>query len=316
MIKLGIETFSYHLQMDAGLMDAFGFVDAARELGLDGVQINIGPGRGTYGHLGSIDPGHLRELREEVARNGMFIEIDTRGTDPDFIIRSLHLCSDLGADVLRLYAPPENDLDVALDKAVTGFRTVLPVCQDLGVRIAFENHEYETSERILGVVRTVDSEWVGTHVDTGNSMMMWENPVNATKALSEFAVSSHLKDHVVVRQKNEVAVAGVTLGEGNASCAECFQILCEESPLKRVVIEDCYGYRAPFRIPQHLGAGAKLGQGAFEIVEPPYDPAFIPAPRADRSPAQVTAAIAFQKASVQKSVAFVKSLLAGTDPQL
>ena len=102
----------------------------------------------------------------------------------------------------------------------------------------------------------------------------------------------------------------------NASCAECFQILCEESPLKRVVIEDCYGYRAPFRIPQHLGAGAKLGQGAFEIVEPPYDPAFIPAPRADRSPAQVTAAIAFQKASVQKSVAFVKSLLAGTDPQL
>lgn len=312
MIKLGIETFSYHLQMDTGLMDVFGFVSAARKLGLDGVQINIGPGRGTYGHLGSIDPGHLRELREEVTRNGMFIEIDTRGTDPDFITRSLHLCSDLGADVLRLYAPPENDLDAALDKAVTGFRTVVPVCRDLGVRIAFENHEYETSERILRVVRAVDSEWVGTHVDTGNSMMMWEDPVMATKALSEFAVSSHLKDHVVVRQNDEVAVAGVTLGEGNASCAECFRMLCEASPLERIVIEDCYGYRAPFRTPQHLGAGAELGQGAFKIVEPPYDPAFIPALRTERSPAQTAAAIEYQKASVEKSVAFVKSLLADT----
>jgi len=315
MIKLGIETFSYHLQMDTGQMNTLGFIDKARELGLDGVQINIGPGHGTYGHLGSIDSGYIRELREELAKNRMFIEIDTRGTDPDFITRTLHLCADLGADVLRLYAPPENDLDAALDKAVTGFRTVVPICQDLGIRIAFENHEYETSDRILGVVRAVNSEWVGTHVDTGNSMMMWEDPVEATKALSEFAVSSHLKDHVVVRQNDSVAVAGVTLGEGNASCAECFRILSEESPLKRIVIEDCYGYRAPFRIPQHLGAGAKLGQGAFKIVEPPYDPAFIPAPRADRSPMQMTAAIEYQEASVRKSVAFVKSLLTKVDVQ-
>ena len=307
-MRLGIETFSYHLQMDPGLMDVFGFIDAARRLGLDGVQINIGPGRGTYGHLGSSDPGHLREVREQVARNGMFIEIDTRGTDPDFITRTLQLCSSLGADVLRLYAPPEDDLDAALAKAVTGFRAVLPVCRDLGIRIAFENHEYETSDRILEVVRAVESEWVGTHVDTGNSMMMWEDPVRATKALSEFAVSSHLKDHVVVRELDRVAVAGVTLGEGNASCAECFRIL-SASPLERIVIEDCYGYRAPFRTPQHLGAGGELGRGAFVVVEPPYDPAYVPAPRADRTPDQAAAAIEFQKASVERSVAFVKSLL-------
>jgi 3-oxoisoapionate decarboxylase len=191
-MKLGIETFSYHLQMDTGQMDVFGFIAAARKLGLDGVQINIGPGRGTYGHLGSADSGHLREVREEVTRNGMFIEIDTRGTDPSFLHQMLHLCDELGADVLRIYAPPENDLNVALDKAVAGFCAILPVCRDLGIRIAFENHEYETSDRILGVVRAVDSEWVGTHVDTGNSMMMWEDPVKATRALSEFAVSSHL----------------------------------------------------------------------------------------------------------------------------
>jgi len=308
-MKLGIETFSYHLQMDTGQMDVFGFIAAARELGLDGVQINIGPGRGTYGHLGSADSGHLREVREEVIRNGMFIEIDTRGTDPIFLHRMLHLCAELGADVLRIYAPPEDDLNVALNKAVEGFRAVLPVCRDLGIRIAFENHEYETSDRILGVVRAVDSEWVGTHVDTGNSMMMWEDPVKATRALSEFAVSSHLKDHVVVLQDGEPVVAGVTLGKGNASCAECFRILAEESPLKRIVIEDCYGYRAPFRTQQHLGAGTVLGKGAFQVLDPPYDPAFIPAPRAQRTAKESAAAIEYQKASVQRSVAFVKSLV-------
>ena len=139
-------------------------------------------------------------------------------------------------------------------------------------------------------------------------MMMWEDPVKATRALSEFAVSSHLKDHVVVLQDGEPVVAGVTLGEGNASCAECFRILAEDSPLKRIVIEDCYGYRAPFRT-QHLGAGAVLGKGAFQILDPPYDPSFIPAPRAQRTAEESSAAIEFQKASVQRSVAFVKSLI-------
>ena len=39
-MKLGLETFSYHLAFSAGVMDVFSFIDRAAELGMEGVQLN------------------------------------------------------------------------------------------------------------------------------------------------------------------------------------------------------------------------------------------------------------------------------------
>jgi len=89
-------------------------------------------------------------------------------------------------------------------------------------------------------------------------------------------VTSHFKDHVVVASDTGPLVAGVTLGTGNIDCAECFRILAQESPLTRLVIEVCYGYAAPFRCSPEEGGGARLGAGAFRVLEGPFDPSWIP----------------------------------------
>jgi len=230
-------------------MDIFGFIERTQELGLDGVQVNIGPAINSFGHLGSDDPGFVREVRAAVESAGFFIEIDTRDTDYDFLTRVLKLCSAIGADVLRLYAAPDGDVSEGLQRAATDLARIVPVCANLGIRIAFENHEHETSEEILTVVRQVDSPWVGTLVDTGNAIMVWEDPVDAVRDLAHFAVSPHLKDQVVYEEAGETVVAGVTLVQGSTNCEESFRILAEESPLERINIEVCYDYRAPFRRP-------------------------------------------------------------------
>ncbi len=271
---LGMETFSYHLAFQAGEMDVFGFIQRCAALGLDGVQLNAeGPGPG---HLGSYNPGHLQAIREMTEDLGLFVEVDTQGTDPQHLANMLNICNALGADVLRLFVSCGGDLAQELSQAPRHLREVVPMCADLGVRIGVENHEYETAEDVLSIVRQVDSEWVGTHVDIGNSMMVWEDPVAAVAALAPYAVSSHFKDHVVVVADDQPIVVGVTVGTGNIDCAECFRILAEESPLERVIIEVCYAYSAPFRRPQQQGAGGRLGQGAFRIVEGPFDPSWIP----------------------------------------
>ena len=75
---LGIESFSYHMAFCLGRMDVFGFIRRAAELGLDGVQINIGVANsGRWGHLGDADPGRLREVRECIEGMGLFVEVDT-----------------------------------------------------------------------------------------------------------------------------------------------------------------------------------------------------------------------------------------------
>lgn len=304
-MQLGLETFSYHLHFGFGRMEIPGFIRRCAELGLDGAQLNLGQ-LGPYLRAG----GTRQEVRELAVELGLWLELDTRGTDPQHLTNMLHLCDAVGADVLRTYASCGGVLADELAQAPADLRAVVPLCQELGVRIAFENHEYETSADILRVVEQVGSGWVGTHVDTGNSMMVWEDPAAATRALAPLAVTSHLKDHVVIVEDGLPLVVGVTNGTGTAECAECFRILCEESPLQRVVIEVCYGYSAPFRRPESKGAGGRLGEGAFRVVEGEHPLSWL-CPHPGRVPVeQREELLAWQEASVAESLAFVRSLSA------
>ena len=303
---LGLETFSYHSWFGQGTMDVFGFIERCAQLGLDGVQLNVN-GR-NFGHVGGDDPGRIREIRQMIEDLGLFVEIDSRGMQPGHLTTMLRLCEAVGADVLRTYASCGGDLAQELAEAPGLLRQVVPVCADLGVRIAVENHEYETSDQVLEIVRRVDSERVGTHVDTGNSMMVWEDPVEAVKALAPFAVSSHFKDHVVVMDDDRPLVAGVTLGTGSIDCGECFRILADESPLERLIIEVCYAYSAPFRCLPGEGAGGRLGDGAFRLIEGPFDPSWILLRSGQGSRPTPEQIMEWQHQSVVESVAFVKGL--------
>ena len=307
---LGLETFSYHRWFACGRMDVFDFITRCAELGLAGVQLNVnGP---NLGHLGGADAGRLREVRQWVDQHGMFVEIDSRGTDPEHLVAMLGVCEAVGADVLRTYVSCGGDLARELAEAPGHLRQVVPRCADLGIRIAVENHEYETSAEVLDVVRQVDSEWVGTHVDTGNSMMAWEDPVAAVAALAPLAASSHFKDHIVVTDP-EPLVVGVTLGTGSIDCAECFRLLAESSPLERLIIEVCYGYSAPFRRPRDRGAGASLGAGAFRPVSGPFDPSQVLLGHEEG--VATDRLLEWQHNSVVESVAFVKRLNESLTPR-
>lgn len=270
---LGLETFSYHLAFAYGKMNILDFIRRAAELGLDGVQINV-EGE-DLAHLGSQDPGFLRDVRAMTDELGMFVELDTCDTNPQNLARVLNICRALGADRMRVYSSVGGDVKEELKQAAEDFRQVISLCANYGVRIAYENHEYESSHDVLEVVRRVNSEYVGAHVDTGNSMMVWEDPIEAIKNMAPHAVSTHFKDHMVITLNNQPMIVGVPLGKGSIDCAECFRILAEQSPLDRINIEVVYGYIAPFRLPEDKGYGAKLGQGCFRMHPPPYDPAVV-----------------------------------------
>ena len=270
---LGLETFSYHLAFAYGGMTIMDFIRKTADLGLDGVQINV-EGE-DLGHLGSEDPGFLRKVRALIDEFGMFVELDTCNTNPEKLARVLSVCKALGADKMRVYSSVGGDVKEELRQAAEDFRQVISLCAGCGVRIAYENHEFESSHDVLEVVRRVDSEYVGTHVDIGNSMMVWEDPVEAVTNMAPYAVSTHFKDHLVIALDNQPMIVGVPLGKGSIDCAECFRILAEQSPLERVNIEVCYGYIAPFRLPEDKGCGARLGEGCFRIHPPPFEPAVV-----------------------------------------
>lgn len=306
-MELGLESFSYHLAFGRGRMDVFDFIGRTAELGLACVQINVAGGPPGWGHLGGVDPRHLRDVRSAIEARGLSVEIDTQKTDPEHLRGVLGVCHALGAGVLRTYEKPSGDLEADKDRAAANLAKIVPLCAELGVRIAFENHEYETSADVLDVIRRVDSEWVGALVDTGNSMMVWEDPVRAVKALAPHAVSSHFKDHLVIIEDGDPRVAGIALGAGSIDCAECLRVLVEESPLARVNIEVCYDYRAPFRRPKP--PDFPDDHPAFAVHPPPYDPSQVAPSTHLRTREQDLLLPEWQARAVEQSVAYVKRLL-------
>ena len=193
-MQLGLETFSYHLAFAYGKMDIFDFIKRTAEFELDGVEINMEGA--DLAHLGSDDPGFLRDVRALTDELALYVELDTCDTNPQNLTRALDICRALGArQVAGLLECRRRCEGRTRAGRAEDFRQVIPLCADYGVRIAYENHEYETSHDVLQVVREVDSEYVGTHVDTGNSMFIWEEPIEAIRNMAPYAISTHFKDH-------------------------------------------------------------------------------------------------------------------------
>jgi sugar phosphate isomerase/epimerase len=333
-MQLGLETFSYLPWFMAGRMDVFGFVRRAKELGLDGVQLNIGVPQDGWGMLGGDDPARLQALRALCDELGLFVEVDTRTYDPDTLTRALEITAALGADTLRTYVSfpddlrgdalrdymaPGGGLDHDLQASVPVLRNLLSLCERLGVRLALENHEYETAAQVIDLVRALDSAWVGILIDTGNMMNVWEDPVAAVAAMAPWAVSTHVKDAVVMLDGNEPMVAGVPLGRGSIDLPACCRLFATASPLTRLCIEVCYGYRAGFRVPEGRGGGGRLGEGAFRVLPPPYDPSLVaPYPNyqhpAHLSPADGEQFLRWVDDAVAESVRYMQTLTRAEHP--
>lgn len=273
-MKIGLETESYHLLFQNGRMDIFDFIRKVAELGLDCVMINIIKDKNLnpdWGTLESDDPEHLKKVKEEIQKYGLCAEIDTKGTSPEHLTKVIKVAHEIGADVVRTYCCTSCVYDQKLlEKAPEDLKQIVPLLKKYRIKVAVENHEEETADEIIKIVKEVNSPWVGAHCDIGNGMMAWEDPVETVRKLAPYAFTTHFKDHIIIKDGDEYKVCGVPAGEGNIDLNECFKILVNESTLTRINIEMCNPYVAPFKRKPGTGGVYKVGSGAFKVEPQPF----------------------------------------------
>lgn len=259
-----------------------------------------------WGVLGSDDPEHLSKVRRLLEKYHMYAEFATRGLGYDHLLRVVRAADAVGADIIRTYIPItlnaakdretggdgkydlgkiRLDFDPAVfEEAVASLKAIVPVLRQYRVRIALENHEYETADELVEVIKKVDSPWIGLHYDFGNAMMAWEDPVEAAKKMAPYTFTTHFKDHIVIpcpEDKYGYVVCGVPAGEGNIDLAECLRVMLDGSTLQRLNIEMCYPYCAQFKRTPGAGASARWGKGASRWKAPST-------PRRSLPPASIT----------------------------
>lgn len=299
MLKLGLDTESLHLWFQNQRMDIFGFIDTAHDLGFDGVMINILKDYNLdpdWGTLGSSDPAHLAAVRERLERYHMFVELATKGVGREHLERVIQAADALGADIIRTYVPitlnsriqrrdgSEGKYDLAkvrgdfdpkvFEQAAESLKEVIPLLRKYRMRIALENHEYETSQELVEVVRRIGSPFIGLHYDFGNSMMAWEEPLKAAQNMAPYTFTTHFKDHIVIPWPEEACghvVCGIPIGQGHINLAECLRAILDGSAITRLIIEMCYPYCAQFKRSPGAGGVAGVGAGCFAVEKPLYD---------------------------------------------
>ena len=248
-IKLGFDTYSVR----AFKWKDIQLLDYAASLKADTVQIS------DSGDYSSLDPKHLAAVKAHADQLGLEIDSgigcicpvaqawkDKSKTPEQVTIEGLKIAKAVGARSMRCVMGGMNDrrsdkpIEYFMDATIKVFKAVKSQAQDIGVKIALENHQ---GDMTAGETRTVIEEsgrdFVGSCLDTGNPLWVMEDPQVTLEILGPYAVTTHVRDAVVFEHPRGAAAQWVALGDGVIDWTAFFtlyQKVCPKSLLQLEII--------------------------------------------------------------------------------
>jgi sugar phosphate isomerase/epimerase len=258
-MKLGLHTYSFHLhgmgQNWGGfrlawepVWDIFGLMDEAKKLGLEGLHL-------TAVDLGSTAKRRLRDVRRAAEERGLYLEynfsLDASGYDPRLthtMEEGIAVAAAIGADIGKISMDIHRPHPVCgsafhprvipqLERVAQLARAAAPVAERAGVRLCLENHTEAFSDEVVWVIHRVDHPYVGACVDTNNSLMVGENPLEAVRKLAPLAFTNHFSDHRIVFEPYGCRITGVAAGTGDVPLREAYRIIRANPAMRRLNLE-------------------------------------------------------------------------------
>lgn len=245
-MRIGLDTFSFHIALAAGRYDVFRTLDWLAQQGFAGVQLNINGPQGRFLGGDPADAVHVRRVRAQLQALGFFVEIGGgHATDAALVTRQLELAAGVGADVLRTVIGFHDTIEQTIAQTRAAMEQVLPLARRLGVRIAIENHEDVTAAELRQLLDAIDDPFVGACLDTGNDLVVYGDPLEAARALAPHTISTHIKDQKLLRVAGTVYSAGTALGAGDIDLPTILPVILSMAPIDRILIQNTTGYAAP-----------------------------------------------------------------------
>src|SRR5579884_3815038 len=228
-------------------------LDYAAGLQADTIQIS------DSGDYSSLDPAHLQAVRDHAARLGIRIDSGIGcvcpiskswnpkdGPAPQKVIDGLKIARAVGATSMRCFMGSMADrrgtrpIEEYMEATIGVFRAVKTQAQDLGVKIALENHAGDMQAReVRTIIEESGKDFVGACLDTGNPMWVMENPMVTLEILGPYALTTHVRDSVVFEHPRGAAAQWVALGDGDVNWTdflELYRRLCPKALLQLEII--------------------------------------------------------------------------------
>lgn len=211
-ITLGVLSDSYRRQLrrlkDQPVIDVVvekvAAVARATDIGPIGIDFGVGALPGT-------DKTYLAELKTKFADLNMVptVIIGTLGlhADRDFAgppieasIRNLEVASYLGSPLGLFYfnyggrVKREGRIRIAVEQ----IGRLAEAARQFDMTVTTENYDFFTSDDFLRIFEQVGADNVGLHNDTGNWLILDEDPLTATRKMVDWTYHAHVRDYRVV----------------------------------------------------------------------------------------------------------------------
>jgi sugar phosphate isomerase/epimerase len=275
-IRLGMDNFAVRATGWKGRA----MVDYAASLRLDTLFITDLPG------LGSLKEEDARELRKYAADKGLEILLGSWsicptsvrfkkdwGTAEEHLALGLRLSKAVGSPIFRVVLGAREDratpggIEARIEDTVKVLKSQRSLAQDLGVKVAVENHAGDMSAtELISLIEAAGKDWVGANMDSGNALWTMEDPLESLEKLGPYALSTSLRDTVAWETEKGCKVQWVSMGDGTVTDLKAYfdryARLCPNVPVN---IETIGGFamELPYLDPAFWSAWPKKSGAEF-----------------------------------------------------
>ncbi len=244
-MKLGLSMYSYVGAYRRGQIDIPWFIQEAKRLGVQGVELLDYFWRDPASELPAVraalqDTG-LPVGVYSVANNFVQAGEAARAAEVKKITNGVDYAVQFGAKVVRVFGgdlAPEYTYEQCLLWIIAGLKEAAEYAYGQGVTLALENHGRLAgrSEQVQTILNAVASPALKANPDTGNFLLVHQASHIEVAALATRAAMCHFKDFHVVPDSYPGAAyvgteglkfAGTALGEGDIDLLDCVQSLRE-----------------------------------------------------------------------------------------
>lgn len=229
-MKLGMTIYSAAQYCETGKMSVEEFINYSAKLGVEAVDL---------GYFWKDEEKELKMVPGWLKKAGLklggyivgndFAQKDNNVLKEEIkkVKHALDRANQLGADKLRVFIGDVKD-------GVTSYKEIKPVIveafkdicsygKNKKVKVTLENHGRLCGkvDQLLDFIGAVGSDNLKLNIDTGNFMIVDEDPVKSIAKLFKLAVHVHIKDY----KRSDGNLVSPVIGEGDVDLTGCFREL-------------------------------------------------------------------------------------------
>lgn len=224
-----VQRLDYMIKKTASVATQFGF----SPMGID------------MGAPPSSDAKYLDELKARLASENLFpvgsvsgvtatYDEEVRRAGYDSARQSLELAARMGIRTC-MFGTQRNGRatrEATIRFAIESTREVGKIAKGYNIRMCQEDFDYFTSAELIRICKETGLDNVGINSDTGNWLILKEEPVAATKKCMPYTLHSHVRDYVL---ENGV-YNGVALGRGMVDFKKILPMLVQAGAKERFIL--------------------------------------------------------------------------------